>query len=151
MLAKREHSGAELSRKLRQKGFSPAEVNNALAQLERDGYLSDERYALARARYRVTQSKWGWQRVVMELKTAGVEAAVIDMAQQALLDDGVSLSDGATELAARKMGGGRASADPEERFKQRQKAIAALVRKGYSFADAKRAVEMAADNLSEGG
>ena len=45
MLARREHSGSELRAKLAAKGFPPDVINDALTELDRSGWLSDERFA----------------------------------------------------------------------------------------------------------
>lgn len=52
LLARREHSGRELSRKLRQRGHASDETAEALESLARDRYQSDERFAEALVRSR---------------------------------------------------------------------------------------------------
>jgi len=47
MLARREHSRAELAQKLIGKGADPAEVERTVAELEQVGLLSDARFAHA--------------------------------------------------------------------------------------------------------
>ena len=44
-LARRDHSVAELERKLRDKGFSAAVMAEVIARLDRSGYLDDRRFA----------------------------------------------------------------------------------------------------------
>ncbi|MCP5405004.1 MAG: regulatory protein RecX [Pseudomonadaceae bacterium] len=141
-LARREHSVGELGRKLRQKGFGLAEVRQVVEALQADGYVDNARYAVARVRYRALQSKWGWGRIVQELKMAGVGEDDIAAARGALAEEGIDLQDGAVALARRKLAG--KVEDAEARFKQRQKALAALVRKGFSLDEAKRALDEAA-------
>lgn len=143
LLARREHAVAELARKLRQKGFEPTEVSSVMAALQEDGYVNNTRYAVARARYRALQSKWGWGRIAQELKLAGVGEDDVAAAREALDADGVDLQHGAVVLARRKLAG--KADDAEARFKQRQKALAALVRKGFSLGDAKAALDAAED------
>ena len=78
-----------------------------------------------------------------------VDAGIIETTKAALEADGMSLTDGAALLAKRKVVGKQMLADDREaRFKQRQKAIGALVRKGYSLKDATRAVDEALDEAS---
>lgn len=142
LLARREHAVSELRRKLAQKGYDAAEVKAVMADMQARGYVDDARYALARARYRVLQSRWGWQRVAQELAMAGIEPDLVTAARQALEDEGVSLSAGAAVVARRKLGK-VGVLDKEAVFKQRQKALSALVRKGYSLSEAKEALDAA--------
>ena len=143
LLARREHAVKELQRKLTQKGYALAEVRPVLADMQARGYLNDARYAIARARYRVGSSKWGWGRVAQELAQVGITPDDVAAAKAELEDQGISLHHGATLLARRKLSG-KPPADKEAAYKQRQKAMAALLRKGYSLAEAKAALDEAA-------
>jgi len=85
LLARREHSGLELTRKLEQRGFTRASIGPALERLRVAGYLSDARFAGSLARHRAGQG-YGDLRIRAELKQHGMERAVVD---QALADLGV--------------------------------------------------------------
>lgn len=149
LLARREHAVKELQRKLSQKGYPLSEIRTVLESMQGRGYLNDARYAVARARYRVSSSKWGWGRVAQELAQVGITPEDIAAAKLALEDDGVSLVNGATVLARRKMAAGSrqqvagSREDKEALYKRRQKAMAALLRKGYSLPEAKAALDEA--------
>lgn len=147
LLARREHAVAELRRKLFQKGYPLSEIRTVLESMQERGYLNDARYAVARARYRVSSSKWGWGRVAQELAQVGITPEDVAAAKLALEDDGVSLVSGATVLARRKLGGRLKAVGgrelQEELYKKRQKAMAALLRKGYSLSEAKAALDEA--------
>ena len=85
LLARREHSRAELASKLRRsltEADDPAEVDQVLDALERDKLLSDERYAGALTRTRST--RFGDARVRFDLKSAGVDAETVDRAVASL-------------------------------------------------------------------
>lgn len=85
LLARREHSRAELAAKLRRRlteDDDPAEVERVLDSLERDRLLSDERFAGALARTRA--GRFGDARLRYDLKTAGVAADAAGRAVQAL-------------------------------------------------------------------
>ena len=71
LLARREHTRAELARKLAPDAESPEVLEVLLGQLEGRKQLSDERYAEARA-HRLSQ-KFGALRVRRELVAKGVE------------------------------------------------------------------------------
>ena len=85
LLARREHSRAELAAKLR-RTFSetddPGEVDRVLDALERDKLLSDERYAGTLTRTR--SARFGDARVRFDLKSAGVKAETVDRAVASL-------------------------------------------------------------------
>ena len=88
MLARREHSSDELRGKLTAKGF-PAEVNDAvLSGLDREGWLSDERFVEAFIRARAERG-YGPVRIRAELRERGVDdgviAAYLDMRDPAWL------------------------------------------------------------------
>ncbi len=85
LLARREHSRAELAIKLRRAlgdSDDPAEVDRVLDTLERDKLLSDERYAGTVTRTR--SARFGDARVRFDLKAAGVTAETIDRAVASL-------------------------------------------------------------------
>lgn len=127
MLATREHSLAELRRKLQSKGYPKAEVESTLERLAHQGAQSDSRYAAARARYRATVSKWGWSKIALELRAQGVDGADISAAKECLAEEGVVFAEMAKKAA-------RPDAD-------RQKALARLLRRGYSMDEAKAALD----------
>lgn len=78
MLARREHSRAELSRKLAAHCVDMDELTQLLDDLMRHGWLSDARYAeqLAHAR----QSRYGKQKIAYELREQGIAEELIDAA-----------------------------------------------------------------------
>ena len=71
MLARREHSAFELRRKLHHKDIADAEIEPAIAQLQREGLLSDERYAESYIHMRRSKG-YGPLRIELELKERGV-------------------------------------------------------------------------------
>lgn len=73
-LARREHSRAELARKLASHAESPAALEQLLDALAARKQLSDERYAEARARQ--LARKYGAARIRADLKAKGVAAEV---------------------------------------------------------------------------
>jgi len=70
LLARREHSRAELARKLARHAESDADVQAVLDELARRKLLSDDRYAAARGE--ALARKFGAARVVRELRDKGV-------------------------------------------------------------------------------
>jgi len=76
MLARREHSGAELRAKLAAKGFPADLINDALSDLHRSGWLSDERFVEAFIRAR-SERGYGPLRIRAELKERGIDEDLI--------------------------------------------------------------------------
>ena len=74
-LARREYTRRELEKKLSGHERSHQHISDLLDQLERDGYLSTERFAEQTARAR--RNRFGSQRIVRELKEKGVDDHVI--------------------------------------------------------------------------
>ena len=75
LLARREHSRAELGRKLSGRAESADALNALLDSLEAKKQLSDERFASERAH--VLQRKYGAARIRQDLKAKGVDAALV--------------------------------------------------------------------------
>ena len=77
LLARREHSRAELARKLAHRlddGQDQSDVEAVLDELQRRRLLSDERFAASLVRTRAP--RFGEARLKLELKTRGVPAAI---------------------------------------------------------------------------
>lgn len=77
LLARREHSHAELLRKLRQRGAAQDLAEIELERLQNDGLLSDERFCEAYVHYR-SQRGYGPQRLREELRQRGVAESLIE-------------------------------------------------------------------------
>lgn len=75
-LARREHSRAELARKLAPHAESPASLETVLSELAIKRQLSDERYADARSNW--LARKYGAARIRQDLKAHGVADAMIE-------------------------------------------------------------------------
>jgi len=76
LLTRREHSRAELARKLAPHAESPQALEAVLDELAQRKQLSDERYAETRAHS--LSRKYGAAKVRQDLKAHGVAEAVID-------------------------------------------------------------------------
>jgi len=83
-LARRDHSRAELARKLAAHG-SEEEIEPVLQDLERQGLLSDARFADAYLRSRAGQR--GDARLRQDLRTKGVAGELIDERLAELADE----------------------------------------------------------------
>ena len=74
LLARREHSRAELARKLAADG-TVEDIANVLAQLESEGLLSDARAAAAYVR--AHGARFGAARLRQDLRSRGLDPAVV--------------------------------------------------------------------------
>ena len=84
LLARREHTRAELAKKLAPKG-TPEEIDTVLADLERSGLLSDTRAAAAYVRSHA--ARFGAARLRQTLRTKGVATELIDAEVAGLPDE----------------------------------------------------------------
>jgi len=75
-LARREHSRAELARKLAARAESPEALEHLLDALAAKMQLSDERYAELRARQ--LSRKYGAARIRLDLKAKGVAQELVE-------------------------------------------------------------------------
>lgn len=99
MLARRDFSSGELSRKLGQQGFEPSVVAAAIAQLLEEGALNDARYAENYVAYHAGRGQ-GPRRIMADLKALRVPEELIGAA----LAGGPDWRAVAREVRTRKFG-----------------------------------------------
>ena len=136
-LSARMHSAGELAEKLQRKGYEEAEINEALSRLRDYGYLDDQRYADALSRS-LQRRGYGPGRVSAELSRRRVSREDKSYAMEEMADS----MDVLRGFLARKFPEGI----PEEK---REKTFAALVRRGFSSRDVRRAMEEAAEFIQD--
>lgn len=125
MLARREHSVFELTRKLQQRDFPPDVVDKVIAALLADRLLSNERYAESYVRMR-SDKGYGPVRIRMEMQERGVEERLIEEYLDGAEVDWFGL---AREVRERKFGEELPGA-----FEQRAKQMRFLQYRGFSQA-----------------
>lgn len=76
LLAQREHSRLELTRKLAPHAQSPEQLERALDELEREGFASPHRFAESLAHRRA--SRFGLRRIEQELDAHRLDASVAE-------------------------------------------------------------------------
>ena len=138
-LNRRDRTEAELRRHLAAKDVGERAAEAAIAEVARMGYLDDGRYARTFAEDRRTLDAWGAERIERRLLQLGVDRELVAAAIGAR--DGDEELEAALELLRRRFG----AAPTGER--ERERALAMLVRKGYELElayDAVRAFERAA-------
>jgi regulatory protein len=77
LLARREHSEAELTRKLRQRGYSAVDIDAVLESLTARNLLSNERFAEMLVRTRIARGQ-GPIKIRAELRERGIDDALAD-------------------------------------------------------------------------
>jgi len=86
LLGLRDHTEAELARKLSRHG-SRAEIQAVLADLKARGYLNDQELGYRRALYLRTRKLLGNRRIEHELQRLGLNATMIALTRDRLEDE----------------------------------------------------------------
>ncbi|HHF7366633.1 TPA: recombination regulator RecX [Legionella bozemanae] len=76
LLSRREHSRVELYDKLKQKGYNPIEIKNALEECQRLDLQNDYRFVEIYSRSRIRQG-YGPLKISQELSSKGVDKELI--------------------------------------------------------------------------
>ena len=106
------------------KGVEPDAAQDAVATLREQGYVDDARYARVFAEDKRSLEGWGTERIRGTLELRGIDRELIDAAVQA--DGGAgSEMERALEILRRRF-----PSPPRER-RDRDRALAVLLRKGY--------------------
>lgn len=129
LVACRDHSRAELTRKLRRSSDAQS-AQETVEKLERLGLVDDEDYALQLARRLLSQKKFGQRRVVQELYAKGIGR---ELAQQAIDEAMDELEYDAVESIL-ALFEGKFAFDPEDESDKRR-TVAALQRYGYGWGE----------------
>ena len=127
ILAGREHSKAELRRKLRFRHIDESEIDRILTKLSELNYLDDSRFARLLVRERLLRRGRGFRDALKKLKEAGVEPEII---QQALSEARLEIDEvDLCRKAARKWLERRSEPKPSKR---REKLARHLSGRGFS-------------------
>ena len=122
-LTRRDRTVLEMRRYLEGKRVEPCAIEQALAQLEREGYLDDARFARQLAEDKRTLEQWGADRIERRLLSLGVPAP--------LVREAVATRGRGRELEAAIALLRRRFPEPGDDARERQQAFGVLVRKGY--------------------
>lgn len=143
LLARREHSRAELVEKLRRKFAEQAEgvaqlLPDILDQLEQDGLLSDARFVAAYVRYRRLRG-FGPLLIRQELRGKGVSSALLDAALAENMQEWLNSLRG---LLARKRRLVSSASDAQEARKVRQKLYRFFLSRGFTAEQIEQALRL---------
>ena len=135
-IAKRERTVSQGSARLERDGISMKVISEVVAQMVSDGYLSDQRFAALYAEDRRAIDGWGNERIITNLREAGISAEIIESV--------VGSRDHADQVGdAIRVLDQRVGAKPSDE-RERERALGMLARRGYSLEiayDAVRAFE----------
>ncbi len=131
-LGRRERTVLEVRRLLEAKDVRPEAITAALAELGRQGYLDDVRYAQLFTEDRRRLDGWGNERIERKLEQVGVEAEII-ASVLAGREPGAELQ-AALDVLERRI------AEPPQDDRGRERALGLLVRRGYDLDTAYAAV-----------
>ncbi|EAZ97065.1 regulatory protein RecX [Marinobacter sp. ELB17] len=123
LLARREHSRLELTRKLLQRQLSKAVIETVLDDYQKQDWLSDERFAEAYARQRI-EAGYGLLRITGELSQRGVSENADTLQTMSLQD----WCDQAVRLRRKRFGLLDLRGQLEERLRQ----MRFLQRRGFT-------------------
>ncbi len=130
-LSRREHSRQELRKKLLPYAESEIELDELMAKLEAQSWLSDERFAESLVRRK--SERYGSLKIVDELKQQGIEGdSLLEIKERLKISD----STRAWELWQRKFDS-MVTKDPKEKSKQ----MRYLVSKGFPLSVVTRIVD----------
>ena len=130
ILGSRNFSEKEMIKRLTSKGESQEDAEEAVRWLARLGYIDDSGYATLIVRHYVAKG-YGEARIRDELYKRGIPRDLWD--EKIAEADGAETGDAALEFLKKKL---RGSTDKNDL----RRASAALVRRGFSFDDARAAI-----------
>jgi regulatory protein len=137
-LSRGERSVAQVRRHLERRQIDDRTISAAVAELEREGYLDDARFARCFAQDRRTLDAWGRERITRQLLAAGIGEELIEATLAEWADD--DELGAAVALLHRRLGA------PPSTNAERERALGLLLRRGYRTElayDAVRAFERA--------
>ncbi len=146
LLAARGYATKELQKALTRGGYLPETACQVTDKLTEMGFLNDLQYTSNYIQSHL-QTGHGRQRLEHDLRMKGIDRETFDQAFEAVQEaDPEAMSHRAEQLAT----AGLQRAKPgESQQKARQRVVSLLMRRGFSFDEAKQAVQTAWETLHE--
>lgn len=126
LLTMRGYSTEKLRQKLLSKGYSSQITEKALTYCTEQGYLSDQKWSESFIRLQVAK-KYGLKVIEQKLKQHGISSQLIEEGFQPYLDNDYFLKSLSDLLK------GRYKNRNLEEFTEKQKVIASLMRRGFTY------------------
>lgn len=140
LLGARDHSSAELARKLGDRDVAPELIDSTLQELREANYVNDERYALTYVEQRMARG-YGPRAIESKLHERGIESALVRHAFEQVSPDWSAL---AHEALLRKF---RSDQITDTDQKVKAKLARFLQQRGFGTRDAIRAIERARETV----
>jgi len=129
-LSRREYSVSDLERRLRDKGFEQAVVNETLAFLQSHDLVSDQRFAESLVRNR-TERGYGPVKIAHELRAKGVDDATVE---QVLTDNPDHWVARLREVWEKRFG------EPPDSYREWARQARALQSRGFTVEQVRRVI-----------
>lgn len=137
----REYAAKEMADKLLEQGYEEDLVAKVIAQLIRERYIDDARFAHAYTQDKYRFNRWGQYRIERELRLRGVASELITQAI-AEIDWDIYLDNLKRTLEAKLR-----TLRPPIDYKQRQKLIATGIARGYHSDDIHHVLRQLLDDI----
>lgn len=134
LLGRREHSAAELRRKLIEKGFYGEPVEEVIDELQERGWQSDERFAQSYIRQRI-EAGYGPLKIYADMSQKGISRNLVEQLLEQAEVDWVAV---AAERYRRRFG--QVAPDNDKEKARRQRHLAA---RGFFSSDVFAAIDRA--------
>lgn len=134
LLKIRLRSQFELEQKLKRKKYLPEEIESAIKKLKKVNLIDDKRFAYAFVHDREILNPRGKRLLALELRQKGIASEIIE--EVLSFDDQYEL-----ELACQALNRKKRSYQDLDGFKRKQKLLAFLSRRGFSYGISKEAIE----------
>ena len=142
MLARRPHSEGEISRKLESAHYDREVISLVLYKLEKEKLVDD--FDFSRQWVESRMRKYGKNRIRQELRMKNVDAGIIDEVLETATE--TEQLQHAVDIARKKLKTFRVSDDQQRALRN---TAAALVRRGFSWETARKAIQMVSGSHSE--
>ena len=137
LLSIREHTEKEIRQKLKERGCSASDIDEAVERIKAEGSLSEERFAASFLRSRLRKNPEGKSILRMRLKEKGSPRDVAEAALNEIWEN----EDYVRPLSV--------ALDSLIRKKGKEGAFAALLRKGWKDSEIRQALSLLDSDISE--
>ncbi|MDE6309061.1 MAG: RecX family transcriptional regulator [Muribaculaceae bacterium] len=100
LCARAEYSAAEIMKRLLVWGISRGDAEKIVDSLIDQGFIDDQRFAMAYVRQQAIYARWGQRKIIMAMYTKGIDRSTINEALESITTE--QWIEGATSLACAK-------------------------------------------------
>lgn len=143
LLKTKDYTQKELINKLELSYYPKKSIDDALTYVERYGYINDKRYVENYIAFKA--SKKSRKQIEQLLKEKGIDSDIIESALEAYYGDSSECEEGLILSMLKKKYGNIPMEELD--YKQKQKMMAYMYRKGFSMDTIRKAVDVFLDNV----